>query len=103
VQIQVADPGIGVPAGEREKIFAPYYRGSNQHFAAGTGVGLYICRELAHKMGGSLRYAPNPDGGSLFRLRLERVASPPPAAAPAPSIGIETRTLMLTGQPHGER
>jgi signal transduction histidine kinase len=103
VQIRVADPGIGVPVGEREKIFAPYYRGSNQHFAAGTGVGLYICRELAHKMGGALSYAPNPDGGSIFRLRLERAASPRPAVAPAQPVELETRDLMLTGRPCRDR
>jgi signal transduction histidine kinase len=103
VQIQVADPGIGVPVAEREKIFAPYYRGSNQHFATGTGVGLYICRELARKMGGSLSYAPNPAGGSLFRLDLVRIAAPQPAAATNGQRHAETRTLMVTGQPRRDR
>lgn len=70
VRIRVADRGIGVPPNEREKIFAPYYRGSNQRFAAGTGVGLYICRELARKMGGALTYAPNSGGGSVLQLEL---------------------------------
>jgi signal transduction histidine kinase len=81
VRIGVSDQGIGVPPEEREKIFAPYYRGSNQRLATGTGVGLYICRELATKMGGSLTHAPNTVGGSLFVLELIRAALPRPAAA----------------------
>lgn len=87
VRIRVQDRGIGVPPEERAKIFAPYYRGTNQRFASGTGVGLYICRELAQKMGGALTYAPNPGGGSSFQLEL---------AAAAPSITAGPRRAPAT-------
>jgi signal transduction histidine kinase len=95
VAILVADHGIGVPAGEREKIFAPYYRGSNQHLATGTGVGLYICRELAGKMGGSLCHIANPLGGSIFQLLLVGVPSRR-AATPAAPHQPDARPLMMS-------
>ncbi|MGI8916577.1 MAG: sensor histidine kinase [Chloroflexota bacterium] len=98
VQIRVADQGIGVPPGERDKIFAPYYRGSNQHVATGAGVGLYICRELAHKMGGSLRYVDNPEGGSAFVLELVRVALPQPVAITRRPADAAEGALMVSGQ-----
>lgn len=84
VRISVADRGLGIPVEERERIFAPYYRGRNQRFASGTGVGLYVCRELALKMGGTLTFEPRPDGGSMFRLELGGGALPEPLDSPAP-------------------
>ena len=80
VEISVADRGVGVPEEEHDKIFAPYYRGRNQRIAAGTGVGLYVCRELSHRMGGALSYEARAGGGSIFRLRL-------PAVEPCPVEG----------------
>lgn len=98
VHIRVQDRGTGVPPEERAKIFAPYYRGTNQRFASGTGVGLYICRELAQKMDGALSYAPNPGGGSTFHLELP--AAPPLLTAgprPAPAALIAEAALTAAG------
>lgn len=97
VCIGVSDHGIGVPMEEREKIFAPYYRGSNQRLATGTGVGLYICRELANKMGGSLTYAPNAAGGSRFVLELACAALPRPTAA-AQHGNADASPLLVSSQ-----
>jgi two-component system, OmpR family, sensor histidine kinase KdpD len=72
----VADRGVGVPASERERIFAPFYRpASAPPDTGGAGLGLAIARRLAIVQGGSLAYRPRPGGGSIFELRL-------PAAAP---------------------
>lgn len=99
VQIDVSDQGIGVPAEEREKIFAPYYRGSNQRLATGTGVGLYICRELANKMGGSLTYAPNPLGGSIFVLTLVAAVLQQPPVSAMQRSDAEVGPLLVSSQP----
>lgn len=98
VVISISDQGIGVPIEEREKIFAPYYRGSNQHFATGTGVGLYICRELARKMGGTLHYTANPGGGSLFTLALMSAPLPPTTRVTPVQGNVDVRALMASGQ-----
>ena len=47
-----------------EEIFEPFYTGQ----PGGTGLGLYISRELAERNGATLRYHARPGGGSLFRV-----------------------------------
>ena len=67
----VADRGPGVPTGERDRIFAPFYRPPNAPpDAGGAGLGLAIARGLAEAQGGTLTYAPREGGGSVFTLRL---------------------------------
>ncbi len=71
-QIQVRDHGPGVPVAERELIFERFSRGSNTGENAGFGLGLAIGRELATRMGGTLRLldeAASPPG-ACFALRL---------------------------------
>jgi two-component system sensor histidine kinase PilS (NtrC family) len=62
--LEVADRGPGIPADKTEQIFEPFYTGQ----PGGTGLGLYISRELCERNGATLRYQARPDGGSLFRI-----------------------------------
>jgi len=74
----VADRGIGIPAGEVERIFERFYRIDHPELGPqpGTGLGLFISRELAHRMGGSVTLDWSEVGeGTRFALSL------PPAAA----------------------
>lgn len=67
----VADRGPGVPSEERERIFEPFYRpASSPPDTGGSGLGLSIAHQLATAQGGSVRYEPRTDGGSVFILRL---------------------------------
>ncbi|MDP9179408.1 MAG: ATP-binding protein, partial [Gemmatimonadota bacterium] len=67
----VADRGPGVPSEERERIFEPFYRpATSPPDTGGSGLGLSIAQQLATAQGGSVRYEPRQDGGSLFILRL---------------------------------
>jgi two-component system sensor histidine kinase PilS (NtrC family) len=61
--LEVADRGAGVPPGHAERIFEPFYSGGR-----GTGLGLFLARELAQTNGATLIYEPRPEGGSVFRL-----------------------------------
>jgi len=74
IAIAVADRGRGVPAGERERIFEPFYRPAgvspDSARAGGAGLGLAIARRLADAQGGTLTYEDRPGGGSIFTLRL---------------------------------
>jgi len=45
-------------------VFEPFYTGKD----GGTGLGLYICRELCECNGASLSYQARPGGGSVFRI-----------------------------------
>ena len=72
VQLAVADEGVGIAPTEQEAIFEKFYR-VDPHLTqtpGGTGLGLYICRELAHRMGGEIAVESEPGGGSTFVLSL---------------------------------
>jgi len=61
--LEVADRGPGVPAEHLERIFEPFFSGGQ-----GTGLGLFLARELAQANGATLLYEPRHGGGSIFRL-----------------------------------
>ncbi len=59
--ITVTDTGCGLDASELPKLFDSFYRGSNSTGIRGSGLGLYICRNLMRKMDGDV-YAAVRDG-----------------------------------------
>lgn len=71
-QLAVLDRGIGVDAGEVERLFARGYRSAaaRDHRADGTGLGLAIARALTDRLGGEVTLAPREGGGAVARLRL---------------------------------
>lgn len=71
--VAVADRGPGIPAAERERIFAPFYRRGAPPEAAGVGLGLAIARQLAEAQRGTLTVAGRAGGGTVFTLRLPAV------------------------------
>jgi signal transduction histidine kinase len=79
VRLHVHDEGLGIPRGEQERIFEKFYRADPQlaRGVGGTGLGLYICRELVQRMGGEIEVESEPGRGSTFTVEL------PPAKAPA--------------------
>lgn len=70
VLIRVEDRGPGVPADERERIFARGYRGREANAAGGSGLGLYICARLMHEQQGDLWVDERPGGGASFAAWL---------------------------------
>jgi two-component system sensor histidine kinase PilS (NtrC family) len=62
--LEIADRGAGVPTADLERIFEPFYsRGQG-----GSGLGLFLARELAQTNGATLLYEKRAGGGSIFRL-----------------------------------
>ena len=78
VRIAVADTGPGIAQGEQERIFEKFYRGDPQLSRApgGTGLGLYISRELTRRMGGRLDVYSEPGAGAVFVVELPRAGQP---------------------------
>jgi PAS domain S-box-containing protein len=76
VRIAVSDAGPGVGAADRERIFEKFYRAGPERTrsARGTGLGLYISRELTRRMGGRLALASEPGEGATFIVELPRPA-----------------------------
>ena len=72
--IDIEDTGPGMSAGELEKIFEPFARGSTAGQsvggASGAGLGLTIAKMLTDLMGGEMRVDSTPGSGSVFRIRL---------------------------------
>ena len=64
--LEVADRGPGISTADADRIFEPFFT----RRAGGTGLGLFLARELAEINDGTLLYAPREGGGSVFRLVL---------------------------------
>ena len=62
--LEILDDGPGVPPEQEQHIFEPFYTTENK----GTGLGLYISRELCQSNQASLDYKPREGGGSCFRI-----------------------------------
>jgi two-component system, NtrC family, nitrogen regulation sensor histidine kinase NtrY len=66
VRIVVADDGPGIPPGEREKLFLPYYSTKRR----GSGLGLAIVRRIIAEHGGSIEAGDNTPRGTRFTIEL---------------------------------
>ena len=72
IRICVADGGPGIGLVHQERIFEKFYRADPQltRSPGGTGLGLYISRELIRRMGGSLGLDSEPGAGTTFVVEL---------------------------------
>lgn len=83
--ITVSDTGIGMSQDQLDRLFQPFAQAeaSTSRRYGGTGLGLTICRRLAHMMGGEIRLASTPGFGTqaTFEVRfpVEQVLRPQPA------------------------
>lgn len=74
--IEVRDQGAGVSDEDRPHIFNKYFRSTSAQAKPGGGLGLYLCKELIERQGGTVELLPTmPDGGASFRVRLPLAAS----------------------------
>jgi len=72
VRFSVRDEGPGIPLNQQERIFEKFYR-LDPHMTrgvGGTGLGLYICRELVDTMNGDIWVESAPGEGSTFSFEL---------------------------------
>jgi signal transduction histidine kinase/CheY-like chemotaxis protein len=69
--IAVDDNGPGIPSDLRDRLFHPFVSSKGPR---GTGLGLYISRQILRESGGELRAEAGPLGGARFLLTLPRVA-----------------------------
>lgn len=67
----VTDTGIGIPLGEQDKIFEPFYRISNWDKPIdGTGIGLALAKHLVERMGGFIHVESTINMGSRFWVEM---------------------------------
>jgi len=104
-RLAVCDNGIGIPPEKRELVFERFVRLDDEALGPvpGTGLGLYISRELARRHGGSLVLEDTPSGqGSLFTLRLPVAPTAEPIDAGHTGNGRHRLRLHRGGKEGGE-
>ncbi|PCE25720.1 hypothetical protein BWP39_14430 [Paraburkholderia acidicola] len=116
VEIAVTDSGIGIAPDMQSQIFEPFVQAepSTARRFGGAGLGLAICRRLAHLMGGTLELRSAPGVGTCVTLRVvlpvaldaphERpIPSSPTSADDTPAspdrnLAIASKTLVLVAE-----
>ena len=68
--VTVSDHGAGVAEADRERVFTPFFRTGQAH--TGTGLGLTLVRQIAHRHGGDAAWAGTPERPSTIRAKIPR-------------------------------
>ena len=103
--VEVVDVGRGIPADQLERIFEKFHRVEDPMTMTtnGTGLGLYIARDLAGAMGGALACTSTLGTGSTFTFTLPLLTRPTPPAALGPSAADPAPYHPPAGGPPGRR
>lgn len=68
--VEITDRGMGIPAGDLERIFDKFYRAEQSRRVAGIGLGLSICRGIVEAHGGTIRAKNNDGAGATLTITL---------------------------------
>jgi CheY-like chemotaxis protein len=80
--IEIWDSGVGISPELGEQIFEPFV--TTKEIGSGTGLGLFVCRNIVSALHGRITAHEAPGGGALFRIVLPAATDPMRASAPAP-------------------
>lgn len=72
IEIQIADNGMGIPQNEQKKVFTKFFRASNitQIDTEGTGLGLYIAKNIIEAHGGKIWFESEKNKGTTFYFTI---------------------------------
>jgi len=72
--LEVKDRGLGIPEEEKDSVFHKFYRVGSEDTrkTKGTGLGLYIIKEMTSAHNGKVFVKDNPGGGTIFSIQLPR-------------------------------
>lgn len=72
IRIIVTDNGYGIPAHLQQRVFSKFFRAPNilHAEAVGTGLGLFLVREITHRLGGTISFSSKEGKGSAFTVTL---------------------------------
>jgi len=96
VIVEVRDSGPGIPEAVRPQLFTPFF--TTKPAGVGTGLGLYICRDIVGSLGGTVE-ALSPEGGDTVLRGSLPAAAREPAAVPAPAPRTRARVMVVDDEP----
>lgn len=73
VEIKVLDNGSGISENDKKHVFDRFYRAETAKPAPGMGLGLAYVKQVVEAHGGSISVSDNPDGGSIFTLKIPQL------------------------------
>ena len=80
LKVSIKDQGIGMTPNELERVFEPFWKSSNLVSKGlnptGNGVGLHICKEICHQLGGDIGVISTVGLGSVFTLTMKVFKEP---------------------------
>jgi signal transduction histidine kinase len=87
--VEVADEGIGIPAGQEAALFTPFFQAgaTNTRQYGGVGLGLYIVRQLVEAQGGSVTARNRDGGGACLCFTLPLLPGPLRTAEDSEQVG----------------
>ncbi len=101
VVIAISDNGPGIPAELRARVFEPFF--TTKPVGEGTGLGLFVTRNLVEALGGTIAIGDAAEGGAEFTIRLPMIDPPAVAPAPAPPARAaapgRARVLIIDDEP----
>ena len=74
--VKILDSGAGIRPDEFSRLFGQFYQGNSDRQAKGTGLGLYLSRQIIEAHGGTIWAENRPSEGALFGFKLPFYASP---------------------------
>ena len=98
-RLKVIDAGPGIAPADRERVFERFVQldQSSTRAQGGTGLGLYLCRQMARALGGSLDLTEALGGGCCFTLTVPHAAAPAPVADHHPEAGPPVSVATIAG------
>jgi len=88
--VTIRDRGLGIAAGDHERIFGRFERAASSRHYGGIGLGLWIVKQIIDALGGTVSVESRPGDGSTFKVVLprdpDRAVARRPASASGPII-----------------
>jgi signal transduction histidine kinase len=92
--IDVQDRGYGIPDNEKAKVFDRFFRGDETRYFSGSGLGLFLGKEIAQAHGGDISLVRSNSHGSVFRLSLPIDSDLSSKSVPSPFlVGTSPQSL----------
>lgn len=80
VTIDVQNFGPGISQADKERLFTPYWQGElGQKSSGGTGIGLYLCKQITEALGGNISCLSEEDKGTIFSVQFPPSGTNPSA------------------------